>query len=115
MDKVFSFFKNNKKVIALSFLVILLILILCFFNIKDKNENSVSKSDDEIKLSELLSQVDGVGNADVLIREQNEKIIGIIVVCEGANDIMVRNNLINLISTAFNVDRNIIAIYLMKI
>jgi hypothetical protein len=68
----------------------------------------------EEKLCLLLESIQGVGQTQVFINEQNDAITGVVIVCEGANDIWVKNDILNVVSTAFNIEKGIIAIYSMK-
>jgi len=116
MNKLKSLLNKNKKIIILFFLAGLLIIALYFINsFGTEKVSSITQSPNEIKLCVILENIEGVGESEVFIYEEDNSIIGIVVVCEGANNIMVRNDVINLVSTAFNVDKNIIAIYLMKV
>lgn len=116
MNRWLKVIKKNKNVFILCIVVVALIIVLYFLNLgQDEGAKNVMKTEAEIKLVNVLEGVDGVGQVDVFIYENDKKIEGIIIVCQGANDVMVRNNVLNLVSTAFNVDKNIIAIYLMKI
>ena len=50
-----------------------------------------------------------------MITENDGQIMGVVIVCEGANNIMTRSNILNAVSTALNIDRKIIAIYSMTV
>ena len=50
-----------------------------------------------------------------MITEEEGKIIGVVIVCEGANNLMTRSSILNVVSTALNVDKKIIAIYSMTV
>jgi stage III sporulation protein AG len=54
-----------------------------------------------------------VGQTEVLINEGEEGITGVVIVCEGGNSILVKNDILNVVSTALNINKNIIAIYSM--
>ena len=118
MRKVLNFVNDNKKIIIVVILIIILVGTIYFINsygAKDKSVSSVQdKSATEIKLTGILSSRDGVGNTDVMITENNDGIQGGIIVCEGANNIMTRNVILNAVSTALNIDKKLIAIYSMN-
>ena len=48
-----------------------------------------------------------------MITEEEGVVTGVVIVCEGAHRIMVRNDILNAVSTALNINKNIIAIYSM--
>ncbi len=116
MRKVLNFVNDNKKIIIVVILIIVLVGTIYFINRATKNTAQTSatagdKSATEVKLTGILSSIDGVGATEVMINEGDEGILGVVIVCEGANNIMTRNDILNAVSTALNVDKNLIAIY----
>jgi hypothetical protein len=119
MKKLTEYIKENKKVIVVIALIILLVLIVVIINNQTSEEQTVTtfsstQTTTEKKLSELLSNISGVGKAQVMITEGEENIEGVVIVCEGANNIMTRSDILNAVSTALNIQKNIIAIYAMN-
>ena len=118
MRKVLNFVNDNKKIIVVVILIIVLVGTIYFINRASDSgmaqTTSTQKSATEVKLTGILSSIDGVGATDVMITEDKDGIMGIIIVCEGADNIMTRNNILNAVSTGFNVDKKIIAIYSMN-
>ncbi len=119
MRKVVDYVKKNKKIIIV---VLLIAILIGTVYIIDKGKNSrassavnSAKSDTEIKLTGILKNIEGVGNTDVMITENEGKILGVVIVCEGANNLMTRSNILNAVSTALNIDKKIIAIYLLTV
>lgn len=120
MKKAVDFLKQNKS--ALIVLILLLALIVIAISLGGgKNKlvtstasNSQNKSVTEIKLEQILSEIKGVGQAEVMINESEDGIEGVIIVCSGANDLMIRNDILNVVTTALNVKGNNIAIYAMN-
>ena len=120
MRKLLDYVKKNKKLIIVIALLIALICIVYFIDFGKKGATATSstttkKSETEVKLTAILSSIDGVGEADVMIHESNGAIVGVIIVCEGANNIMTRNDILNAVATALNVPKSIIAIYSMNV
>ena len=121
MRKVIDYVKENKKIIIVVLLIVILIGTVYFINKGKKsstsNVSAVSsqKSETEVKLTGILRNIEGVGNTDVMITENDKEIIGVVIVCEGANNIMTRSNILNAVSTALNIDKKIIAIYSMTV
>lgn len=120
MQKVIDCVKKNKKIIIVVLLIAILIGTVYFIDRgKDRRTSatigSSAKSDRETKLMGILSNIDGVGQTDVMITENEGKIIGVVIVCEGANNLMTRSNVINAVSTALNIEKKIIAIYSLTV
>lgn len=109
---------DNKKIIIVVVLIIILVGTIYFINKATQNKSAsvaaTAKSETEIKLTGILSAIDGVGATDVMINESEEGILGVVIVCEGANNIMTKNNILNAVSTALNINKNLIAIYSMN-
>ena len=113
---------DNKKIIIVVILIIVLVGTIYFLNkgaeskgVESSAPAAAEKSATEIKLTSILSSIDGVGATDVMINESQSGILGVVIVCEGADNLMVRNDIINAVSTALNIDKKIIAIYSMTI
>ncbi len=119
MRKVLNFVNDNKKIIIVVILIIVLVGTIYFINkAADKSTAATAsvadKSAKEVKLTEILSSIEGVGATDVMITESEKGVLGVVIVCEGANNIMTRNDILNAVSTALNIDKNLIAIYSMN-
>ena len=119
MRKALDWVKENKKIVIAVALIIIILFALYFIN-KGKNTTAATvstqaKSSTEQKLMSLLSNMDGVGTTDVMIHESNGEVAGVVIICQGADNIMTRNNILNAVSTALNIDKKIIAIYSMEI
>lgn len=115
MKKAIEFIKANKSLAVIILLVIALIVIVAVFYDGGDGDESVggAKSSTEIKLESILSDIDGVGESSVLVTEGDDGIEGVVIVCSGADNIMTRNNIINAVATALNIQKNIIAVYAM--
>lgn len=119
MRKVIDYVKENKKIIIVVLLIVILIGAVYIIDKGQKSSSTSSgntqKSETEVKLTGILSNIEGVGNTDVMITENEGEILGVVIVCEGANNIMTRSNILNAVSTALNIDKKIIAIYSMTV
>lgn len=69
---------------------------------------------DEERLSYLLSQMDGVGEAEVMICETETGAKNVFVLCEGANDFEVVINIREAVSAAIGAEARNVKIYLKK-
>jgi hypothetical protein len=118
MKKLNNLLKANKTILIIIALIVVLIIAVLFIDkynsTNETSTTSVNQTESERKLESILSAMEGVGQTQILINETDEGIYGVIIVCEGANNIMVRNNILNAVSTALNIEKNIIAIYAMN-
>lgn len=120
MRTVLEFVKDNKKIIIVVVLIIVLVGTIYFLygGDRDSAESTAAtadKSTTEIKLEQILASIEGVGTTEVMINESNDEILGVVIVCEGADNIMTRSNILNAVSTALNIDKKIIVIYAMNV
>ena len=116
MKKLLEAVKANKTLLIILFLILILIAVVVVFYNDGNNAsagNFSDKSQTELKLESILSSIEGVGESNVLVTEGEEGIEGVIIVCSGAENIMTRNDILNAVSTALNINKNIIAIYAM--
>ena len=87
-------------------------------------EETALTTEEEIRLEEILSQMKGVGDTNVMITYQNEepdtvfsgqnnyrKVEGVIVASEGAGDIVIKNNIINAVATVFDIPASNVVVY----
>lgn len=118
MTKGESFFNKNKKIIIISVLLILLIaLAIILFGGKKQSltvDSADTRTQTEAKLMRILSEIDGVGKSEVMVTEGPNGVEGVIIVCEGANDLMTRNDVINAVKVALKIEKNNIAVYAMN-
>lgn len=119
MRKALSWVKENKKIVIAVALIIVILGAIYFINKGTESKTAAvstqAKSSTENKLINILSSMDGVGTTDVMVNERDGEITGVVIVCQGADNIMTRNNILNAVATALNIDKKIIAIYSMEI
>ncbi len=77
--------------------------------------NTVSASESERKVSRLLQEIDGVGEADVMICETEDGVQSVVVVCEGAKDLQVMMNVREAVAAALGTEEKAVKIYLKKV
>ena len=68
-------------------------------------------TDEELRLSNVLSSIDGAGDVSVMISKVGDSIVGVIVIAEGAKEISVRLRLLDATSTALGVDKSVVNVY----
>ncbi len=112
--KAAEWFKQRRKIIIVAALIVLLVaVVLVFFGGRGESGGAAAKTQTEQRLAALLGRMDGIGEAEVMVNEEGGTITGVVVVCEGADSILVRNDILNAVATALDIDRSIIAIYSM--
>jgi hypothetical protein len=106
-----------KDVIWIS--IVALILFLACFLVFGKEENLESvamaqMSEKEQKISQILHEIDGVGEVSVVVCEEEDEVKSVVVVCEGAKDIRVVMEVREAVATALNTQQKSVKIYLKK-
>ncbi len=90
------------------------------------NGDSSAATREEIRLSEVLSGIKGVGNAEVFITYKSDeavnvfsssssksgpKINGVIVTAEGAGNVVIKNDIINAVAGVFNIPAGNVTVF----
>ena len=106
--------KIKNLALFFSFGALLAIAIFQVFS-KDKltTESSVNSAI-EAELCAFLNEIQGVGEVTVMIHESEFGVEGVVVVCEGANDLMVNMNIREAVAAALGTDEKSVKIYLKK-
>ena len=115
-----TFWWRNEKVkdvLLVGFLG--LILVFSAWKIFYTDENIIntstsSQSENERKISRLLSQIDGVGEASVMICETENGVLGAVVVCEGAKNFQVVIDVREAVAAALGTEEKEVKVYLKK-
>lgn len=131
-EKFKEIFKSkDKKIENLVFLLIILIITLVCINYimkddekekeKEKYKDAVLASSTEIvgtdlenRIENILSKIDGVGKVSVLLTYDNEKLEGIVVVAEGANNLDTKINIISAVEAVTGLGKHKIKVYEMN-
>ena len=105
-----------KEILLISVLALTLVFAVwkVFYDGDTKNVISVSGSETEQKISLLLKEIDGVGEANVMICETEEGVKSVVVVCEGARDLQVVMNVREAVAAALGTQQQAVKIYLKK-
>ena len=106
-----------KDVIWIS-IVALILFLACFLVFgKEENVESVAMaqmSEKEQKISQILQEIDGVGEVSVVVCEEEDEVKSVVVVCEGAKDIRVVMVVREAVATDLNTQQKSVKIYLKK-
>ena len=99
-------------------IVALLLFLACFWVFgKEESSQSVAllqMSEKEQKISRILQEIEGVGDASVVVCEEDNEVKSVVVVCEGAKDIRVVMEVREAVATALNTQQKSVKIYLKK-
>jgi hypothetical protein len=99
------------KDLAVKLIAVLIIISVAllsfdvFTNETDKRKQIIDETvSTETALCNILTDIKGVGKVDVMLQYNNdEEISGVIVTAEGAQDPVIRNNLVNAVRAVFNI------------
>ena len=101
-------------------LIVLLAIVLIFtaWKIFHTEETtgaaSIQPTETEIRVMRLLEEIDGVGEADVIVYETKEGIQSVAIVCDGAKDLRVVMDVRSAVSAALGTKEKMIKVYLKK-
>ena len=73
-----------------------------------------AQTETERKLSALLTEIDGVGDAEVMICETEDGVKSVVVVCSGAEKLQVVMDIREAVAAALGTDEKSVKIYLKK-
>ena len=116
-EKKGSPFKFNSKIKDV-FIVSLLAVVLMFaiwqvFYKESGNSNAASiGNESEKRVAQILNQIDGVGDVEVLVSETEDGVMGAVVVCDGANNLRVVMDIQEAVSVSLGVKKENIKVYL---
>ncbi len=114
--KGFFKLKKWKDVLIVGILAIVLIVAIWRIFYTDKKESAPTStcSENEQKISEILAQMEGVGEAEVMICETEEGVQSVVVVCEGAKNLQVIINVREAVAAALGTHEKSVKVYLKK-
>ena len=75
---------------------------------------AIYTTETETKVLRLLREIDGVGEANVIVYENGERVESVVVVCEGANNLRVVMNVREAVASALGTEQKSVKIYLKK-
>ena len=121
MKKFFAKLKSIKNIeIYVALILAAIVLIFVFASGRSKN-TSQSIDDDtyisqmEHKICSVIQNIDGCGNAKVVISYGgDDEVVGVVVVAEGAADPIVRFKIVEVVVTLLDVDSNNVAVFTYK-
>lgn len=115
--------KGIKNIRLIAAIFIIAVALLIYSSVATNNavrdtsgtESAYGMDQEESRLASVLEGLEGVGRVETMItRGENDEIVGVIVIAEGAEDIGVRLRLLSAVTTAMGVDKQIVNVYTMK-
>lgn len=98
--------------------VLALVLVFASWKIfgseKEVEETASALSQTEEKISRLLEEMEGVGEASVMICETEEGVQSAVVVCEGAKNLQVIMDIREAVASALGTKEKAVKVYLKK-
>jgi len=91
--------------------LILLILVWQVFFAKEERKLQGGETEREIRMSEILGKLNGIDQAYVLITEDDGVAVGAIVFFEGEDSILSRIQIVDVTSSALNIEKKNIQVY----
>ena len=118
---MFDKLKSDPKVKELAVKIIAVLIILSiallsfdvFTTNTDERKQIIDETvDTETALCNILTDINGVGEVDVMLQyDADEQISGVIVTAEGAEDPIIKNNLVNAVRAVFNIPVSSVVVF----
>ena len=109
----FEYLKKNKRAVAIILPLAAFLLVLCLIPTGGGEESE--EDDEQTRLAAVVSQVSGVGDCEVMISyADGGEVYGVIVLCDGAERVAVRERLYDLLSSLYGIGANRISILKIK-
>ena len=105
-----------KEILGICVLAGLLISVAyTVFHGEEKGSSTMAQmSEMEQKVCAILQEIEGVGEASVIVCEEENEVKSVVVVCEGARDLRVVMDIREAVSAALNTEQKSVKIYLKK-
>ena len=113
-ESVQKFFANKTVRLILILLIALLLVFAVyrvFFKKEETNAGVYEATALEERLARILSGIDGVGNATVMVSEENGKAVSAVIVFDGADSILTRIRVIDAAAIALGIGKEYILVY----
>ena len=113
-EKLKALFHNKTfRIITICVAALLLLLIVwrVFFGKSEKTSSGYQPTDLEVRLSQILSGIEGVGQTTVMISEEDGMPVSAIIVFDGADGILTRMRVIEAAANALNIPPTEVLVY----
>ena len=107
---------KDKCIKGLAVIIIIIVILLSFdvfTQSKDGRRQIVDKDGGvEADLCMILSDIEGVGDVDVMLQyDEDDNITGAIVTAGGADDPVVKNNVVNAVMALFDISATNVEVF----
>ena len=107
---------KDKFIKALSIIIIVIVILLSFdvFSQNNDGRRQIVDRDGgvEADLCMILSDIEGVGEVDVMLQyDEDDRITGAIVTAGGADDPVVKNNVVNAVMALFDISASNVEVF----
>ena len=116
-DKFFKEGKSKDIIIKLITIAVIAAVLLVAFDVLTQDRDSRRQIIDdsggsEMTLSEILTDIDGVGEVDVMIRQgEDNGISGVIITAEGAGDPVIKENITRAVAAVYNIPASNVVVF----
>ena len=114
-DKFFKEGKSKDIIIKLITIAVIAAVLLVAFDVLTQDRDSRRQIIDEdggSEMSEILTDIDGVGAVDVMIRQgEDNAISGVIITAEGAGDPVIRDNITRAVAAVYNIPASNVVVF----
>ena len=116
-DKFFKEGKSKDIIIKLITIAVIAAVLLVAFDVLTQDRDSRRQIIDEdggseMTLSEILTDIDGVGAVDVMIRQgEDNAISGVIITAEGARNPVIRDNITRAVAAVYNIPASNVVVF----
>ena len=116
-DKFFKEVKSKDIILKLITVAVIAAVLLVAFDVITQDRDSRRQIIDEdggseMTLSEILTDIDGVGEVDVMIRQGEEHdISGVIITAEGAGDPVIKENITRAVAAVYNIPASNVVVF----
>lgn len=104
---------KNIKIIALIFIIAIALIIYSTVSVGNQEQETSTASlanEDENRLASILSNVLGAGDVQTMISKSDGKIVGVLVIAEGADNPLVRIRLVDATCSALGIEDDVICV-----
>lgn len=100
------------RVCILAFAALLLLLMVWKVFFASSSSAAVfEQTEREIRLIQLLKEIDGIDDVHVLITESEGAVVSAVIVYEGKDEILVRMHILDIASSALNLGKQYVQVY----
>lgn len=120
LDKLKKDPNIKEKGLKLIALLVIAAVILLSFDVFTQNKDGRRQIVDEdggieSELCSILSDIEGVGDVDVMLQyDEDSNISGVIVTAQGAGSPVVKNNLVKAVMALFNISATSVEVFEKK-